>query len=135
MLRFWLSYAVYWWGVVHRYIGTTNNLPREFQRAADCFGRAYALDPTFLRAKLDQAILLWRELGQLEAALRLLDELATAEPLLPEALFNRALIHQQQWNLPACEADLTAYLQIAEPQATYWETAVRLLAQIRSSEK
>jgi tetratricopeptide (TPR) repeat protein len=132
MLRFWLSYTTYWWGIVHRYIGTTHNVPSEFRRAANAFGRAYAIDPTFTRAKLDRAILLSRELGELEPAMQLLDELITpATPHTQLALFNRALIHQQRWDLAACEADLTRYLEMGEQEGTYWETAVRLLASIR----
>lgn len=135
MFRFWLSYAFYWWGVVHRYMGTANNVASEFRRAADYFGRAYAIDPTFHRAKLDRAIMLWRELGELEPALILLDELIAHEATYAPALLNRALIYQQMWNLPACQADLEAYLQVGEEGDMYWDTAVRSLARVRQMQE
>lgn len=133
MFRFWLSYLFYLWALVHRTIGSSNNDAPEFRRAAHYFGRAYAQDPSFKRAKLDQAIMLWRELGEAEPALALLDELAAEDPPYGPALFNRALIHQQGWDLPACAADLEAYLTSAGPEDVYWEAAVHTLHNVRQA--
>lgn len=131
--RFWLAYFVYVWGGVRRYVGNSNGNKREYRAAVRSFTLAYRIDPTFQRAKLDKAILLWRELEQPQAALGEINQLLQKDPLYTAALFNRALIYQAQWRIQPALDDLEKYIALSQQDDVYWEMAVRNLAELQTT--
>ncbi|MCA9982310.1 MAG: tetratricopeptide repeat protein, partial [Anaerolineales bacterium] len=124
----WLSYFVYQWGGLHRYIGHSNNIRREYERAAHYFLLAYRIDPSFTRARLDWANLLWRELQQYDAALHSLMQLRQQEPALYAAQFNIAMLLLEQGQYEKALQAFELYLSEATPDEDDWESAVRQVA-------
>ena len=125
MWRTWLSYFVYQWGGLHRYIGHSNNMRQEYERAAHYFSLAYRIDPSFTRARLDWANLLWRELQQYDAALNSLKQLLKQDPTLYAAQFNIAMLLLEQGDYQQALPAFELYLSQASPAAEDWESAVR----------
>lgn len=125
MWRVWLSYFVYHWGGMHRYVGHTNKVRREYERAAHYFSLAYRIDPTFTRARLDWANLLWRELQQYDTAVYTLTQLLKADPSLHTARFNLALLFLERGQYDLALAEFETYLAQATPEDTDWDSAVR----------
>ncbi len=125
MWRVWLSYFVYQWGGMHRYFGHTNKVRREYERAAHYFSLAYRIDPTFTRARLDWANLLWRELQQYDTAVYTLTQLLKADPTLHPARFNLALLQLERGQYDLALTELETYLAQATPEEADWDTAVR----------
>jgi len=123
--------AVYMQGSLHRNFGNQSSFRREHQAALRCFSRAYALDPSFGRARLDRAILLWRELGDLEAALADFDGLLQENPANQPALLNRAMALQESGRYQAALTDLEAYLQLPPENQEYAAVAQRTAALLR----
>ncbi|MCP4427029.1 MAG: hypothetical protein GY803_21270 [Chloroflexi bacterium] len=127
MLRFIRAYLVYTWGGLHRYFGNKNSLRREHETAVRYFTRAYEIDPTFHRVRLERATLLWRELGRSEEALADFDALLAENPAYGAALFGRALITQEYGRYQDALDDLDAYLALPDPEP-YWDEARRTAA-------
>lgn len=112
MLRFLWAYLVYTWGGLHRYFGNKNSMRSEHEAAIRYFSKAYAIDPTFRRVRLERGILLFRELGRMAEARSDFDALLEEDPDYSPALFNRALLAQQNGRYPDALADLEAYLSL-----------------------
>ena len=129
MLRFVLAWFVYTWGGLHRYFGIQNNVRREFEHAVRYFDRALRLDPTFHRVRLERGVLLFRELNRTEEALADFDAILAEDESFAPALFNRAMLHQQNGRFQLALDDLNAYLQAAEP-LPYRQDAVRMVASL-----
>lgn len=132
MLRVVWAYVLYTWGGLHRLFGNANNLRREHERAVHYFTRAYAVNPQFRRARLERAIILWRELGRVDEALTDFDALLEEDPTYGKALFNRALAQQERGRYALALADLDAFLQLPQDDA-YRDFALhlhRLLSEI-----
>ncbi len=128
MWRVWLSYFVYSWGGLHRYVGHTNSLPQEYERAAYYFALAYRIDPSFAQARLAWANLLWRELQEYETAQVALVQLARQAELAEvahEAQFNLGMLHVERGAYWAALQSFEQYLAQAEPVGEEWHTAVR----------
>lgn len=125
MLRFLWAYLIYTWGGLHRLFGNRNSMRSEHEAAVRYFTKAYKIDPTFHRVRLERGILLFRELGQFDEALVdfnfLLDEESDYSNL---ALFNRALLHQQNSQFTEALADLDAFLE--QPEEAYYTEAFRM---------
>jgi tetratricopeptide (TPR) repeat protein len=125
MLRFLWAYLVYTWGGLHRLFGNRNSMRSEHEAAVRYFTKAYEIDPTFHRVRLERGILLFRELGRYDEALAdfnfLLDEESDYSNL---ALLNRALIYQQNAQFEDALADLDAYLE--HPPDDYYQEAFRM---------
>jgi tetratricopeptide (TPR) repeat protein len=113
MLRFLWAYLVYTWGGLHRYFGNQNSLRSEHEAAVRYFSKAYAIDPTFRRVRLERGVLLFRELGRMEEALADFDALLAEDPTYAPALFNRALLAQQNGRYHDALADLKAYTALS----------------------
>ena len=97
MLRFLWAYLVYTWGGLHRYFGNQNAMRSEHEAAVRYFTKAYEIDPTFLRVRLERGVLLFRELGRTDEALADFDALVEEDPIYAApALFNRAMLAQQK---------------------------------------
>lgn len=124
MWRIWFSYFIYYWGGLHRYMGHTQNLRREYERAAYYFAWAYQIDPSFVRARLDWANLLWRELQEYETAQKVLKQLTRDELVGLEARFNLALLQLERGAYAGALAEFEDYLAEATPSAADWHTAV-----------
>lgn len=125
MLRFLWAYLVYTWGGLHRLFGNTNSMRSEHEAAVRYFNKAYAIDPTFQRVRLERGILLYRELGRYDEALADFNALlADDSGYEKEALFNRALLYQQTARYPEALADLNAFL--AMPPDHYHQEATRM---------
>lgn len=131
MIRFIRARLVYTWGGLHRYFGNLNSMRSEHSAAVRCFSRAYELDPNFRRARLDRAILLFRELGRLEEAIADFDALLAKNPADGPALFNRALAAQESGRYQDAVNDLQAYLALPEEQP-FNEQARRILALLQA---
>ncbi len=109
MLRFLWAYLVYTWGGLHRYFGNKNSMRSEHEAAVRYFSKAYDIDPTFQRVRLERGVLLFRELGRTEEALADFDALLAEDPDYAPALFNRALLAQQNGRYQDALNDLEAY--------------------------
>ncbi len=125
MLRFLWAYLVYTWGGLHRLFGNHNSMRSEHEAAVRYFTKAFEIDPTFHRVRLERGILLSRELGRYDEALAdfnfLLDENSDYSNL---ALLNRAILHQHKAQFSEALADLDLYLET--PEDNYYEEAFRM---------
>lgn len=130
MLRYIRAYLVYTWGGLHRYFGNMNHLRSEHETAVRYFNRAYEIDPTFRRVRLERATLLWRELARSDEALADFNELLAEDPDYGPALFGRALVLQEYGRYQEALTDLDAYLALPDPQP-YWDEARRTAALLR----
>ncbi len=130
MLRFIRAYLVYTWGGLHRYFGNKNGLRQEHETAVRYFSRAYKIDPTFRRVRLERATLLWRELGQPEEALADFDALLQEDAEFGPALFGRALILQEYGRYQEALNNLDTYLSLPNPEP-YHNEATRIAALLR----
>ena len=126
MLRYLWAYLVYIWGSTRRHIGIRHANQEEYQAAAKVYARAYRIDPRLKQARLERAILLWRELDQGEEAIAELDDMLADNPADGQARFNRALAYQQSGRYHAALADIEQYLQLTETDEGYWDAAMRL---------
>ncbi|MCZ7674507.1 MAG: hypothetical protein M5U34_48965 [Chloroflexi bacterium] len=54
MLRFLWAYLVYTWGGLHRLFGNKNSMRSEHEAAVHYFSKAYEIDPTFQRVRLER---------------------------------------------------------------------------------
>lgn len=125
MLRFLWAYLVYTWGGLHRLFGNKNSMRSEHEAAVRYFNKAYEIDPTFQRVRLERGILLYRELGRYEEALADFNALLADESgYEQEALFNRALLRQHQAQYQESLTDLNAFLEL--PPNAYYQEAKRI---------
>lgn len=125
MIRFALARIFYMWGSLHRNFGNKSSFAREHRSAIKRFGQAYNLDPNFRKARLDRAILLYREMGLYEEAMEDLDALLTEDPAFEPALLNRAMIEQEMGLYSSALADLEAYLALPVEDEEYRRIAIR----------
>lgn len=132
MFRTIWSYLVYTWGGLHRLFGIQNSVRREFERAVHYFTRAYEIDPSFQRPRLERGVLLWRELRRFDEALADFDALLQEDPTYAAALFNRAMVYQEIGRFPAACQDLQTYLSL--PNAPYQDEARRMLTLLQELE-
>lgn len=131
MWKFIYSWMLYTWGGLHRYFGNQNVIRHEFERAVHYFSRAYEVDPTFVNARLQRAVLLSRELGQHEAALVDLNGVLDVEPDNQEALFNRAMTYQTMGQYVEALTDFERFLTRSQPGDGYADEARRITAVLR----
>lgn len=114
MLRFLWAYLVYTWGGLHRYFGNQNAMRSEHEAAVRYFTKAYEIDPTFLRVRLERGVLLFRELGRMDEALADFNALVEEDPIYAApALFNRAMLAQQNGRYQDALNDLEAYIALS----------------------
>jgi len=130
MLRFIWAYLVYTWGGLHRYFGNINNLRSEHEAAVRYFNRAYEIDPTFRRVRVERATLLWRELARLDEALSDFDGLLAEDADYGPALFGRAMVLQEYGRYQEALTDLDTYLALPDPEP-YWDEARRTATLLR----
>jgi len=131
MLRFLWAYLVYTWGGLHRYFGNQNAMRSEHEAAVRYFTKAYEIDPTFLRVRLERGVLLFRELGRTEEALADFDALVDEDPIYAApALFNRALLAQQYGRYQDALHDLEAYVAFSPRE--YLQEAMHLMIVLRT---
>lgn len=88
----------------------------EHEAAVRYFKRAYQIDPTFHRARLERAVLLWRELERPREALAEFNALLAQNPQYGPALLNRAMVAQNCGMYETALADLNAYLLLPEAE-------------------
>lgn len=125
MLRFLWAYLFYTWGGLHRLFGNRNSMRSEHEAAVRYFTKAYEIDPTFHRVRLERGILLFRELGQYDEAMSDFDFLIEEDSDYRNlGLLNRALLHQQNAQFEDAIADLDDFLE--QPDDTYYAEASRM---------
>ena len=125
MLRFLWAYLVYTWGGLHRLFGNKSSIRSEHEAAVRYFTKAYEIDPTFQRVRLERGILLFRELGRYDEALADFNFLLAEESDYSNlALLNRALLHQQNAQFEEALTDFDAFLE--QPHDDYYGEAVRM---------
>lgn len=129
MFRFVRAWLIYTWGGLHRYFGNQNNMRSEHEAAVRYFTRAYRIDPTLRRARLERGILLYRELQRLDEALVDFDALLADDPAYGPALFNRAMLAQEAGRYQDALDDLEAYLHL--PGEEYRAEATRIATFLR----
>ncbi len=134
-MRFLWAWLLYTWGGLHRYFGIQNSMAREHERAIHYFSRAYDVDPTFRAARLHRGILLGRELGRIEEAIADFDALLAEDPTYNLALFNRGMMWLENGRFPQALADITAYLELADPSDENWPDAQRIVGLLRDLEQ
>lgn len=97
----------------------------EHEAAVRYFSKAYDIDPTFHRVRLERGVLLYRELNRYVEALAdfnfLLDEKSDYSN---QALLNRALLYQQQAMFEKSLTDLNSFLDF--PPDEYYQEAFRM---------
>ncbi|MCA9923472.1 MAG: hypothetical protein KC421_13925 [Anaerolineales bacterium] len=130
MLRFIHAWLVYTWGGLHRYFGNKNNMVSEHERAIHYFAKAYQIDPTFRAARLQRAVLLYRELRRHQEAVAEFDALLDGDRTYAAALLNRGLALQEIGHYPEALADIEQYLKLPEKD-DYREEVVRIAAFLR----
>ena len=130
MLRNIWAYIVYTWGGLHRYFGNKNHILMEHKLAVLYFSKAYEINPDFRQARLARAVILFRELNQINEALADFNALLAQDPQDGDVLFNRGLLYQQISNYKMALADFDAYLALPEPQL-YWEEVGRTAVVLR----
>jgi tetratricopeptide (TPR) repeat protein len=128
VIRFLWAWIVYTWGGLHRYFGNKNNLRREHELAVRYFTRAYEIDPTFLRVRLERGVLLWRELDRPDEALADFDAILAEEPNYGAALLNRAMVAQNYGRYEAALADFEAYLRLPHSETEAYRQEVERTA-------
>ena len=125
MLRFLWAYLVYTWGGLHRLFGNRSSIRSEHEAAVRYFTKAYEIDPTFQRVRLERGILLFRELGLYDEALADFNFLLAEESDYSNlALLNRALLHQQNAQFEEALTDIDAFLE--QNHDDYYAEAVRI---------
>lgn len=130
MFRFIRAWLLYTWGGLHRYFGNQNSMASEHERAVYYFTRAYEVDPTFLGARRQRAILLSRELRRFQEALADFDALLAVDPADREALLNRGLTLQEIGRYREALNDIEAYLKLPD-RDEYWAEAERIAGYLR----
>jgi tetratricopeptide (TPR) repeat protein len=104
----------------------------EHELAVRYFGRAFQIDPSFRRARLERGILLWRELNRPDEAIADFNALLATDPEYGPALLNRAMVTQGRGRYEAALVDLTAYLKLPETEIEgYRREAERTAALLR----
>lgn len=126
MIRYLWAYLVYMWAGTRRHLGIRHANKEEYLAAANLYARAYHIDPRLRRARLERAILLWRELDRGKEAIAEFDALLADNPADSQARFNRALANQQSGRYQAALEDIEQYLQFPEADDAYWDTAMRM---------
>lgn len=114
------------WGGLHRYFGNANGVRREFERATHYFDRAYRADPRFHQALLAAAVLRYRELGRVDAAIAALSGLLVELPEHGGARFYRAMAYQEAGRYQEALEDLRAFLSGAHPADANYASAERM---------
>jgi tetratricopeptide (TPR) repeat protein len=130
VIRFLRAWLVYTWGGLHRYFGNKNNMRAEHEAAVRYFSRAFEIDPTFRRARMERGVLLWRELGRLDEALADFDALLSHDPGYGSALLNRAMVYQNQNRFRAALTDLEAYLRLPPSDIAAYQQEARRTADL-----
>ena len=128
-MRFVRAWLIYTWGGLHRYFGNQNKMRSEHEAAVRYFTRAYKIDPTWRRARLERGILLYRELQRLDEALVDFDALLANDPAYGPALFNRAMLAQEAGRYQDALDDIEAYLHL--PGEEYQAEATRIATFLR----
>jgi len=132
VLRFLRAWLYYTWGGLHRYFGNKNSLRKEHEAAVRYFTRAFKIDPSFRRVRLERAVLLWRELGRSADAKNDLNALLADDPEYGPALLNRAMITQNEGHYADALSDLELYLRLPESEnKAYREEARRTASLLR----
>ncbi len=121
----------YMWGSLHRNFGNQSSFSREHRSAVKRFSQAYKLDPNFREARLDRAIILYREMGQFEEARADLNALLADDPSYEPALLNRAMLAQEQGQYVEALADFDAYLALPAGDKEYKRLASRTAELLR----
>jgi tetratricopeptide (TPR) repeat protein len=112
-------------GSLHRNFGNQSSFSREHHSAVLRFTRAYELDPSFRKARLDRGILLYREMGRLDEAAEDFDALLDIDPSYSPALLNRAMLNQERGHYAEALSDLETYLDLPMEDQEYWQIATR----------
>jgi tetratricopeptide (TPR) repeat protein len=124
----WLkAQLLFTWGGLHRYFGNANSVRHEYERAVHYFDRAYQTDPNFHDALVAAAVLRYRELGRVDAAIDALSHLLLAVPDHGPARFTRAMAYQEAQRYPEALHDLQAFLQQAQPSDANYDSARRMV--------
>ena len=131
LFRLLLARGLYMWGSLHRNFGNRSNFQREHRSAVHRFSQAYRLDPTLRRARLDRAVLLYREMGRPDEALADFDALLAEDPEYGPALLNRAMISQERGRYASALSDLEAFLDLPEQDKEYRLIAERTAVVLR----
>jgi tetratricopeptide (TPR) repeat protein len=131
LLRAIQARVFYSWGSLHRNFGNVSSLRSEHRAAVLRFTQAYEKDPGLRQARLDRGIVLYRELGQHEAALEDFNALLEEDPTYGPALLNRAMVGQERGEYATALADLEAYLAISPEGDQYRSIADRTAALLR----
>lgn len=123
----WLkAQLLFTWGGLHRYFGNANGVRREYERATRYFDLAYRANPGFHQALLAAAVLRYRELGNVDAAITALSGLLAELPEHGGARFNRAMAYQEAGRYQEALEDLRTFLRLSRPGDQNYDSAKRL---------
>jgi tetratricopeptide (TPR) repeat protein len=128
MFRFLLAYLYFLWGNTQRHFGNRFGTHSSYEAAARNLNRAYELDKSMREARMNRAVLLWRELNREQEAISELDSMLVEDPAFAPALLNRGLAYQQQGAYSTALEDLRAYLQLPPDDIEYSRHAQRMIS-------
>lgn len=131
MFRLLLARMHYMWGSLHRNFGNHSSFVREHEAAVRRFTRAYQLDPNLRQARLDRAIVCFRELSRLDEALADFDALLAEDPHYGAALLNRAMLAQERGQYRQALTDLETFLTLPDEEQEYVVVAQRTAVILR----
>lgn len=102
----------YLWGTLHRHVGNLQGDREEFRLAVTAFGQALRHNPTFVQCLYERGVLLWREMGDGNAAAADMTRVLELQPERHEAWFNRAFARHVAGDEAGAIADFQHYLEV-----------------------
>jgi tetratricopeptide (TPR) repeat protein len=116
-------------GSNHRHLGNSYADLDEYDLAVQDFGKAIAMDPSYVEPYYNRGVLYWREFGNYYRAIRDLTRVIELSPQWAEAHFNRGLAYKLHGDRDRAIADFQRYLQIGH-DAFWLEASERQLREL-----
>jgi tetratricopeptide (TPR) repeat protein len=127
MIREYITYLCYVWGSSHRHFANQIAYKPSYKHAIKWYSRTLNRNPDYREARLDRAILQWRELSNYEAAIADFDVLLNGDPFDAPARLNRGLVHERMGDYQKALRDLEAYVRLPVTEPEYWHYTQRLM--------
>jgi tetratricopeptide (TPR) repeat protein len=122
----------------HRHFGNEYSNRRDYELAVTNYSRAIDLDRRYAEALHSRGVLLWREMGDHQAAVKDLDRVLELDPARTRAHFDRAMARKMLGELEGAIKDLTRYLE--QETDVFWIEAAQgqideLLGQVSANDQ
>jgi tetratricopeptide (TPR) repeat protein len=127
MIREYITYICYIWGSSHRHFANQFAYKSSYSRAIKWYDRTLRRNPNYREARLDRAVLQWRELHAYGLAVADLDVLLADDPFDASARLNRGLVYEKMGEYQKSLRDLEAYVRLPVSEPEYWHYAQRMM--------